>query len=85
MVLLAVLALASPALAFQGRITDAQGKPLPGALVSVLGRTGEAITDADGRFEWKPDPAPPFEILVILPGGIYMKPVLIAALDDGLS
>ena len=34
-------------------------------------------TDEQGRFTWKPDPAPPFEVLVIMPGGRYMKPVLV--------
>ena len=81
--LAALLSFAGPALAFPGRVVDAEGKPLANAEVYVLGRPGEAITDADGRFEWKPDPAPPFEILVILPGGIYAKPVLIEKLDPG--
>lgn len=77
----AIVALAGPAWAFRGRVVDLQGKPVASAEVYVLGRPGEAITDAEGRFEWKPDPAPPFEILVILRGGVYMKPVLIERLD----
>ena len=56
LVLLVCLALPLPALAFRGRVVDDQGRPVAGATVSVLGRTGEAITDQDGRFEWKPDP-----------------------------
>ena len=67
-------------MAFKGRVVH-QGRPLANALVSVLGRTGEAITDDDGRFEWRPDPAPPFEILVIEAGGAYLQPVVIRALD----
>jgi iron complex outermembrane receptor protein len=66
-----------PAWAFKGRIIDAQGKPVAKATVSILGRTGEAITDNEGRFEWRPDPPPPFEILVIDAGGNYSKPVII--------
>jgi outer membrane receptor protein involved in Fe transport len=77
-----VLFVASPALAFKGRVVDAQGNSLANAEIYILGRPGEAIADADGHFEWKPDPAPPFEVLVILPGGIYMKPVLIEQMDS---
>src|SRR5688572_29282549 len=64
-ILLAVLVLPWPAFAFKGRVVDQQGRPVAHATISVLGRPGEAITDADGRFEWRPDPPPPFEILVI--------------------
>ena len=33
---------------------------------------------------WTPDPAPPFEVLVIAPGGIYMKPVRVERLTDNV-
>lgn len=81
--LLAVLVLvsASPAFAFKARVVDEQGKPVAKATVTILGRTGETITDNDGRFEWKPDPPPPFEILVIDAGGTYSRPVLISELN----
>jgi outer membrane receptor protein involved in Fe transport len=75
--LFSLLVLASPAFAFKGRVVDQQGRPVVSATVSILGRTGEVVTDNDGRFEWKPDPPPPFEILVIDAGGVYAKPVLI--------
>jgi len=74
---------ASPALAWEARLVTANGQPLTGATVSILGRTGEAISDEDGRFRWQPDPTPPFEILVVLPDGTYMKPVTIERLGDG--
>lgn len=64
-----------------GKVVDHQGRPVANAIVSILGRPGEAITDRDGRFEWKPDPPPPFEILVIDAGGTYAKPVIIRSLD----
>ena len=80
-VLLVCLALPLPALAFKGRVVDDQGRPVAGATISILGRTGEAITDQDGRFEWKPDPPPPFEILVIDAGGNYSKPVIISEIS----
>ena len=76
-----LLSWATPAFAFKARVVDHNGKPVARATVTILGRTGEAITDDDGRFEWKPDPPPPFEILVIDAGGTYARPVLIDALD----
>jgi hemoglobin/transferrin/lactoferrin receptor protein len=63
--------------AFQGRIVDAQGQPVAGAEITILGRAGESRTDADGRFTFVPDPPTPFEVLVIAPGGVFMKPILV--------
>ena len=81
--LLAVLALPTSAFALKGRVVDQQGRPVANATVSVLGRAGEAITDADGRFDWQPDPTPPFEILVIDAAGAYARPVLFDRFDAG--
>src|SRR5688500_11981687 len=78
-----VLATAASAVAFEGRILNAQGQPVANAEVTILGYTGSARTNADGRFAWTPDPSPPFEILVIAPGGVYMKPVLVEQLALG--
>jgi outer membrane receptor protein involved in Fe transport len=82
-VLLFVVCAASPAMAFKGKVVDQQGRPVANAKVSILGKTGEAVTDAEGRFEWQPDPPPPFEILVIDAGGTYSRPVIISELDAG--
>jgi len=70
--------------AFEGRIVNARGEPIAGAEVTVLGRAGESRTDADGRFTWTPDPPTPFEVLVVAPGGVYMKPVLVEKLTGGV-
>jgi hemoglobin/transferrin/lactoferrin receptor protein len=80
-----IFALAPSAAALEVRVVHRDtGKPIADAEVSILGRPGSARTDGDGRFVWKPDPVPPFEVLVILPGGRYMKPVLVEKLpDDG--
>jgi outer membrane receptor protein involved in Fe transport len=75
---------AGSASAFEGRVVDRDGRPVAGAEVTILGRTGTVLTDAEGGFVWTPNPAPPFEILVIAPGGIYMKPVLVEKLPDGV-
>src|SRR5687768_661471 len=70
------------ALAFRGRVVDRDGRPVANATVSILGRTGEAITDKDGRFVFQPDPPVPFEIFVIDAAGTYSRPILIDALDS---
>src|SRR3990172_8660914 len=74
--LLLVVSVASNAWAIEGRVVDKRtGNAISGAEVIVLGLTGSAKTDADGRFSWKPDPRPHFVILVILPDGRVSKPV----------
>jgi outer membrane receptor protein involved in Fe transport len=82
--LLLCFVMTTPAAAFEGRILSAQGTPIAGAEVTILGRTGSARTDHDGRFTWTPDPPPPFEVLVIAPGGVYMKPLLVERLGPGV-
>ena len=46
--LLALLLCANSALAFEGRVVGADGRPVVGAEVTILGRTGTAITDREG-------------------------------------
>lgn len=76
------LAVAVPAAAFEGRVVDERtGRAIANAEVSILGLAGSVRTDADGRFTWRPNPAPPFEVLVILPNGSVAKPVLIESVD----
>jgi outer membrane receptor protein involved in Fe transport len=82
--LLLCLVAPSAAVAFEGRIVNAQGQPIAGAEVTILGRAGESRTDNDGRFVWTPDPQPPFEILVVAPGGLFMKPILVERLPSGV-
>ena len=81
-----LLFLASPVAALDGVIIDrTSGKPIANAEVSILGLPGVAYTDAEGRFTWKPEPQPPFEVLVIVPGGRFMKPALVDRLPaDGV-
>lgn len=81
--LLMLLCTSAAAAAFTGRVVDGSGSPIAAAEVSVLGHPGAAVTDADGRFTLSPDPAVPFEILVVAPGGVFMKPVLVERLEPG--
>jgi len=72
---------AAPTFALTGRVVNPDGTPVAGAEISILGRPGTATTDADGRFTWSPDPPVPFEVLVVAPGGLFMKPILVERLD----
>ncbi|CAN5645480.1 catecholate siderophore receptor CirA [soil metagenome] len=68
-----------------GRVRDGDtGQPIARAEVSILGYPGERITDAEGRFTWQPAPAPPFELLIVLPGGRYTRPVLVERFGEGV-
>lgn len=68
---------------FEARIVEkATGRPVPNAEVTILGHPGERFTDSDGRLTWQPAPPPPFELLVVLPGGRFMKPVLVERLPN---
>ena len=79
---LVLLLSAANAFGFEGRIVDAATEhPVGGAEVTILGLPGSVRTDADGRFTWKPDPTPPFEVLVLLPGGQLAQPVLVERPD----
>src|SRR5512147_1200524 len=84
MAVVLVVSWAVPAFALDGRVLDIRtGGAIANAEVSILGRSGSTLTDAEGRFSWKPDPAPPFEVLVVLPGGRVLKPVLVETLNQG--
>ena len=76
---------ATAAFATEGVVIDERtGKPLAKVEVTILGRPGSVYTDANGRFSWKPDLTPPFEVMVILAGERFTKPVLVEAMPvDG--
>src|SRR5688572_20516227 len=82
-VALLVLLGASPALAFDGRVVDPTGAPLADVVVTIVGYPGSAITNADGRFHWTPDPSPPFELLMTLADGRSLKPIRVDSLPRG--
>lgn len=67
----------------KGQVVFRDGTPVVDAEVSILGRPGSARTDRQGRFTWVPAPAFPFEVLVVLPGGRFMAPVLVETLAEG--
>ena len=75
-----------PSSRFTGRIvSETTGVPIEGATISIPGETASARSDAEGRFVWEPAPAPPFQLIIVLPGGQVAKPVLIETLRDGAT
>lgn len=70
---------------FTGRVVHSgSGKPVPGAVITVPGVPGTTRTDANGQFTWEAPPAPPFQIIVVLPGGHVARPVDVTRLDSGV-
>lgn len=69
--------------ALEGRVVDARtGEPIAHVTLSVVGRAQTVHSDGEGKFVLVPDPQPPFEVLALLPGGGYEKPVRIEALPE---
>src|SRR5918994_3369445 len=70
----------------EGRVVLADSEaPLAGASISIVGVTGTARTDADGRFTWAPVPPVPFHAIVVLSGGQVVRPVTVDALQHGTT
>jgi outer membrane receptor protein involved in Fe transport len=77
---------ATSAEALELRLVDkATGRPVAGAEVTIVGLTGSAKTDAEGKFSWTPDPRPPFVLLIVMPGGRLAKPVQITTLAGAMD
>lgn len=81
-VLVSAFLAVSPLLAFKGKVVREDGKPVADAAVSIIGYAGSVRTDRKGYFSWQPDPAPPFEVLVVLPSGQYLLPVLVEQIPE---
>lgn len=82
--LLAGIFAAATAGAFDGRVVTEDGEPAKAATVSIVGQAGSTTTDGDGRFSWRPDPKPPFGVLVLLAEGRIMAPVVVTSIPaDG--
>ena len=56
-----IIAAASHAVGFEGRLVTRDGQALVGARIQVLGGRGTALADGEGRFRLDPSPRPPFE------------------------
>ncbi|OYQ45966.1 carboxypeptidase-like regulatory domain-containing protein [Flavobacterium aurantiibacter] len=51
-----------------GKVTDANGLPLPGATISVVNNDASAVTDESGNFSLTTSKKPPFQITVSMVG-----------------
>ncbi len=72
-------------MALEGKIVSAVDRqPISEAAVSIVGLSGSVTTGRDGRFIWLPDPPLPFEVIVVLPDGRYMAPVLVESVEGDL-
>ena len=70
---------------FSGRVVDSSsGEPVAGAIVTLAGLPGTVKTGIDGQFTWTAPPAPPFQVIVVLPGGQVARPVNVEAFDSGV-
>lgn len=70
---------------FTGRVVDAaSAAPIASAVVTLAGFPGTARTGADGQFTWTAPPAPPFQVIVVLPGGHVARPVDVRTLDGSV-
>ncbi len=68
-----------------GRVVQSEsGKPIPGAVVTLAGLPGTAKTDANGEFTWNAPPSPPFQLIIVLPGGHVARPVEVKTLDGAV-
>ncbi len=85
LVFVCALVVSGSALAFEGKVVfKSSGDPVVGAEVSVLTSNLTQITSSAGTFTWEPTPVAPFEVLVVLPGGRYMRPFTVLAIPaDG--
>ncbi|MHB8800560.1 MAG: TonB-dependent receptor [Thermoanaerobaculia bacterium] len=83
--LLTLLALlAAPRLeAARYRILDENGRAVPGARVSILGRAGSVAAGPDGELTLDADPAPPFEVGVFSPSGAWLGIVRVESRANG--
>ena len=78
-------AVLAQAASFRGRVVQSgSDKPVPGAVITVPGVPGTAKTDGNGEFTWPAPPAPPFQIIVVLPGGHVARPVDVPRLEPGV-
>lgn len=69
-----------PATALDGVVIGLDGLPLAAARVQLLGRPGSTVADIHGRFSLKPDPRPPFDVVVSSPDGVALRPIAVTAL-----
>jgi outer membrane receptor protein involved in Fe transport len=74
-----------PAATPEFRMLNRSGAPIARAHISVVGRTGSTLADAEGRFRLEPVPPVPFEIAVSDERGTWLGLVRITRLEIGIA
>jgi hemoglobin/transferrin/lactoferrin receptor protein len=75
-----------PAARFDGRLVqEGSGAAVADASISIVGITGTARTDKEGRFTWAPAPKTPFQAIVVLSGGQVARPILVETIQEGTT
>ena len=82
--LFVLLFLSTNIFAFESRLVDPSGRPVAGAQISVVDQSGNARTDADGRFTITPDPKLPATLVIIGSRGEIFPPIYIESLASEL-
>lgn len=82
-ILAAILLSAAPLEAARYRVVDENGKAVPGARVSVLGRAGSVAADPSGVLTLDSEPAAPFELGIFSPSGAWLGIVRVESRTQG--
>jgi outer membrane receptor protein involved in Fe transport len=70
---------------FNGRLVREDGKtPIPRASITIAGLPGSVRSDNNGAFTWAPAPTPPFQVIVVLEGGVVAQPIVIEEVMHGV-
>ena len=65
-----------------GRLVDARsGRPIAGAEITIVGRSGSVRTTALGHFHWPVAPPLPIDVIAVLADGRVAGPIRVTALD----
>jgi len=70
--------------ALEGIVVTPAGVPYAGARVQVLGQSGVAVTDREGRFYLEGEPTPPFVLLLCRPDGVALRPIPVPTKPEGV-
>lgn len=76
------LSMAIPAAAWQGRLVRADGSPVRGARIQILGERETVVVAVDGTFVLPGDPQPPFDLLVTRTDGVVMQPIRVTEIPS---
>jgi iron complex outermembrane receptor protein len=81
---IAIMALCAgaSASALECRVVQADGTPLAGARISIIGRGDSLVADKEGRFSLDPTPKTPFVLFVARPDGVALRPVTIEVVPE---